>query len=448
MDWTSLDTWIVITGVLSAMSCALVGNFLVLRKMSMMGDAISHAVLPGLAIAFLISSSRGSITMFIGAAIAGLITALFTQWIHKFGKVEESAAMGVTFTALFAIGLILIVRGADKVDLDPGCVLYGAIELVPLDTITFLSLTLPRAVWILGSVMLINILFTLVLYKELRLTCFDPALATTLGINANVMHYVTMTLVAITTVASFESVGSILVIAMLIVPASAAHLLTNRYGLMLAMSMIFAAVSAVLGHISAITVPTWLGFADTSTAGMIAVVAGLLFTCTMFFAPHQGILSKVWHRLRLSLRIASEDILGKLYRLEESTSDQPTLAQSAVFPANKWISRLARADLARTRKITRENNTYRLTEQGRFLAMQLVRSHRLWETYVAKHFDLEVDHLHDSAERTEHYITQTMQQDMIEELSHVKTDPHGKKIPDQPSSEDSIVDPKQKGGQA
>ncbi len=435
MDWTTLDTWIVITGVLSAMSCALIGNFLVLRKMSMMGDAISHAVLPGLAVAFLISGSRGSITMFVGAAIAGLLTALFTQWIHKFGKVEESAAMGVTFTALFAIGLILIVRGADSIDLDPGCVLYGAIELVPLDMVTFLGFTCPQAVWILGCVLLINILFTLLLYKELRLTCFDPALATTLGINANVMHYVTMTLVAITTVASFESVGSILVIAMLIVPAAAAHLLTNRYGLMLALSMIFAATSAALGHISAITVPTWFGFADTSTAGMIAVVAGLLFSLVMLFAPHQGILSKIWHQLRLSLRIASEDILGKLYRLEEATSDQPTYTQAVAIPANKWINRLARMDLSRTRKITREQNAYRLTEQGRNVARQLVRSHRLWESYVAKHFDLNVDHLHDSAERTEHYITQTMQQEMIEELRHVQTDPHGKKIPNQQSDE-------------
>ncbi len=433
MNWSTLDTWIVITGILSSMSCALIGNFLVLRKMSMMGDAISHAILPGLAVAFLVSGSRGSVTMFVGAAIAGLLTALFTQWIHKFGKVEESAAMGVTFTALFAIGLILIVRGADKVDLDPGCVLFGAIELVPLDMITLLQLSLPRAVWILGSVLLINLLFTLLLYKELRLTCFDPALATTLGINAHVMHYVTMTLVAITTVASFESVGSILVIAMLIVPASCAHLLTNRYGVMLAVSMIVAAASAVLGHISAITVPTWFGFADTNTAGMMAVISGLIFTGAMLFASHQGILSKVFHRFQLSLRIACEDILGKLYRMEETTSIQPTQQYAVVMPAGKWMHRLAHANLVRAGKVLYENNTYHLTDHGRWQAKKLVRSHRLWETYVAKHFDLELDHLHESAERIEHFISQPMQQAMIEELHHVQTDPHGQKIPDEPS---------------
>ena len=126
-----LDGWIVVAGMLCAMSCALLGNFLVLRRMSMMGDAISHAVLPGLAVAFLITGTRDSLPMFIGAAVVGVLTAVFTQWVNRFGKVEESASMGVVFTALFAIGLILIVRAADSVDLDPGCVLYGTISIAP-----------------------------------------------------------------------------------------------------------------------------------------------------------------------------------------------------------------------------------------------------------------------------------------------------------------------------
>ena len=141
-----LDGWIVAAGILCAMSCALLGNFLVLRRMSMMGDAISHAVLPGLAIAFLVTNSRESLPMFIGAAIVGVLTALFTQWINRFGRVEESASMGVVFTSLFAIGLILIVRAADHVDLDPGCVLYGAIEMVPLDIRNVFGFEIPRAV--------------------------------------------------------------------------------------------------------------------------------------------------------------------------------------------------------------------------------------------------------------------------------------------------------------
>ena len=124
MDWYAIDTWIVIVGMLAAVSCALLGNFLVLRQMSMMGDAISHAVLPGLAVAFLITGARASLAMFVGAAVVGVLTAVFTQWISRFGKVDQGASMGIVFTTLFALGLILIVRAADHVDLDAGCVLY------------------------------------------------------------------------------------------------------------------------------------------------------------------------------------------------------------------------------------------------------------------------------------------------------------------------------------
>ena len=124
MNWTSFDSWIVVTGALCAMACALPGCFLVLRKMSMMGDAISHAVLPGLATAFIVTGSRASLTMFLGAAIVGVLTAVFTQWISRFGNVDRGAAMGIVFTTLFALGLVLIRSAADHVDLDPGCVLY------------------------------------------------------------------------------------------------------------------------------------------------------------------------------------------------------------------------------------------------------------------------------------------------------------------------------------
>ncbi len=287
-----LDFWIILIAMLAGLCCALLGNFLVLRKMSMMGDAISHAVLPGLAVAYLITESRSSFTMFIGAAVVGVLTALFIQWVHSFGKVNEGAAMGVVFTTLFALGLILIVHAPESMDLDPGCVLYGSLELAPLDQVQFLGLQAPRAAWVLAGVLALNTLCVLLLYKEFNISSFDPALATTLGINARLMHYLLTTLVAITTVASFEAIGSILVIAMLIVPAAAAHLLTQRLGVMILLSLIIAAISAVLGHIAAITVPTWFGFRDTNTAGMMATVAGLLFVLAMVFAPRQGMIAR------------------------------------------------------------------------------------------------------------------------------------------------------------
>ncbi|TVP80056.1 MAG: metal ABC transporter permease, partial [Puniceicoccaceae bacterium] len=206
MYWYAIDTWIVIVGALAAIACALLGNFLVLRKMSMMGDAISHAVLPGLAIAFIITGARASLTMFIGAAVVGLLTAVFTQWISRFGKVDEGASMGIVFTSLFALGLLLIVQAADHVDLDPSCVLYGAIELTPLDVvwqteIFGIAVDVPRAALILGGVTLLNLGFVVGFFKELRISSFDPELATTMGIRSNRMHYLLMALVAMTTVA-------------------------------------------------------------------------------------------------------------------------------------------------------------------------------------------------------------------------------------------------------
>ena len=183
MEWTILDFWIVSAGMLASVSCALLGNFLVLKRMSMMGDAISHSVLPGLAIAFLLTSSKASFSMFIGAAVLGVITSILTQWIHKHGNVEQGASMGVVFTILFSIGLVLIVQAADSVDLDPSCVLYGAVEYIALDMIPFLGLEIPRAIVALTAVLLLNSCFVLLFFKELRITTFDSQYATSLGFN-------------------------------------------------------------------------------------------------------------------------------------------------------------------------------------------------------------------------------------------------------------------------
>jgi manganese/zinc/iron transport system permease protein len=296
-EW-SLDGWIIVAGVLCAAASALVGSFLVLRRMSMMGDAISHAVLPGLAVAFLITESRASIPMFVGAAVVGVLTALFTEWVRGFGKVDEGASMGVVFTSLFAGGLLLVVQAADHVDLDPGCVLYGAIELTPLDTVRVWGHEVPRVVLTLGAVFLLNLVSVLTLYKEFKISSFDPGLATTLGINARVIHYLLMTLVAITAVASFESVGNILVVAMLIVPAATAYLLTDRLSLMIFLAVVFGSLSAVLGHVGAIVVPAAFGYGSTNTAGMMALVSGLLLCAAILCGPRYGLIARLLARRR------------------------------------------------------------------------------------------------------------------------------------------------------
>jgi len=432
-SWTPLDTWIIVAAMLAAAACALLGNFLLLRRMSMMGDAISHAVLPGLAAAFLLTGTRSSAAMFIGAAVVGIATALFTQWIHRLGRVDEGASMGVVFTALFAVGLIMIVRAADAVDLDPGCVLYGAIELVPLDTTTVVGITVPRAVVNLAAAFLINLLIVILLFKEFRISSFDPALAETLGISARFMHYLLMTLVAVTTVAAFESVGSILVIAMLIVPPAAAHLLTDRLSVMVLLSLLIAALSAGLGHVAAITVPPLFGFPDTGTAGMMAVAAGGFFFIALFVAPRRGIISKTYHRLLLSIRILREDVLGLLYRMEEAgltgqADTVPALLRTATG-SNRITGWVAILSLRRSGRVTCSRDSYTLTPQGRADARKLVRSHRLWESYLMKHFRLPADHVHTPAGRVEHYLTGNMGDAIAEDLHGVRQDPHGRPIP-------------------
>jgi manganese/zinc/iron transport system permease protein len=312
MNWTSFDTWIVVVGAVTAVACALPGCFLVLRRMSMMGDAISHAVLPGIAIGFFVTQSRASLPMFIGAAVTGILTATFTQWVSRFGRVDRGAAMGIVFTTFFAIGLIMIVRAADHVDIDPGCVLYGAMELTPLDTRKVAGFEAPRAFLTIGTVMLINLAVIVALFKEFRLSSFDSSLADTLGFSSNFLHYLLMTLVAITTVAAFEAVGSIIVIAMLIVPPGTALLLTRRLIPMLWIASVVGILSALLGHFSAITVPDWFGFDDTNTSGMMAMASGFFFTLAWLFSPTEGLVTR-WLRRRGGK--------GDLEELPETASD-------------------------------------------------------------------------------------------------------------------------------
>ena len=277
------------------MACALPGTFLLLRRMSMMGDAISHAVLPGLAIAFLISGSRTNIWMFLGAAIAGVLTALFSQWITRFGKVERGAAMGIVFTTLFAIGLVLIRTAADHVDLDAGCVLYGALEYTPLNMVTIFEneislFAVPRAALVIGATLLFNALIITLFYKEFKLAAFDSGLAQTQGFRPQFMHYLLMTMVAVTTVAAFEAVGSIIVIAMLIVPPATAFLLTRKLPSLIIVSLIVAVLSAILGQIAS-HLPPLLGLPDTTSSGMMATTAGFLFLLAWLFGP-EGLIKK------------------------------------------------------------------------------------------------------------------------------------------------------------
>ncbi|HRX83093.1 MAG TPA: metal ABC transporter permease, partial [Pirellulaceae bacterium] len=395
------------------------------RRQSMMGDALAHTTLPGIVVAFLIAhwleqsgwissatyDSWRHAAMFIGALLIGVLSAVLTEWVQKLGRVEASAALGVVFTTLFAIGLLLIRLKADQVHIDPDCVLYGIIETTVMDTVP--NTNIPRAAVVNGLVLLANSLLVVVFFKELRISAFDSAISTTMGINANVMHYALMAVTAATLVSAFESVGSILVIAMLIAPAATAHLLTDRLDYLIGISLAVAACSAFLGHLMAITLPsvifTPLGYpevVDTNTAGMMAVAAGCLFVTAALFGPRYGVVSKLLDQARLTRSIVAEDVLGLLYRLEEE-SGVGSLAinqLTAMIGTTTWPTYLALRGLAASGDVTVRGSVYELTDSGREKAKHLVRAHRLWESYMAKHFDLPADHLHESAALVEHFL--------------------------------------------
>lgn len=266
-------------GLLASVACALIGSFLVLRRMSLMGDAISHAVLPGIVAAFLFAGSLQAMPVFIGAAVVGVLTALLSQIIHRYGRLETGASMGVVFTILFAIGIVMLEQTrSSSVHLDAECVLYGAMENVLWTSAPasfeelFTAKTwsdFPRPVATLAVVVLVNLAFIVLLFKELRISTFDPGMASAQGINPHLMHYLLMTLVAITIIAAFEAVGSILVVAMLIVPGLIAHMFTNRLGSLLVVASLVAIVAALGGYASAVAV-------DANAAGMIGVALGAL----------------------------------------------------------------------------------------------------------------------------------------------------------------------------
>ena len=288
--------WIMLMGFLVATACGLVGNYLILRRMALVGDAISHSVLPGLVVAFLLAGTRHSTVMFLGALVAGLLTTILIELIHKKSRVKQDAAIGITFSSLFALGVILVSQYASKVDLDQECVLYGEIGNISLD-LPYARIGPfvlgPPALVRMGVVTFVVAALILIFYKELLVSSFDPGLAFSLGINATVVHYSLMSVLSVVAVSAFESVGAILVIAMLILPGATASLLSQRFPLVLGLSVVHAVLSSVLGlHLA-----LWL---ECSIAGATVVMGGVLFCLAWVLSPTHGLLSN-WLRAKAAV---------------------------------------------------------------------------------------------------------------------------------------------------
>lgn len=282
---------IVLTAGLVATACSLLGPFLIVRRVALLGDAVSHAVLPGIVVAFLIFQTRAPLAMIIGAAVFAVLCVLGIDALRSTGLVADDAAIGLVFPALFALGVLGIHRWADQLHLDLDSTIYGEIAFSPFLTMQLGDLTLARSVVIMGAVALVNLVLVTMFWKELKVTSFDPDFARTIRISPRLVARVLLVAVAVTAVTAFESVGAILVVALLVVPAATAYLLTDRLVVMVAISVVIGWVSAVAGHWGAVQI-------DASIAGAMGLCAAALFVLALFGSPRHGLIARTVRRSR------------------------------------------------------------------------------------------------------------------------------------------------------
>jgi manganese/zinc/iron transport system permease protein len=412
--WTyGLETYwpIVVQGMLVSVALGLVGCFLVVRGTSLLGDALSHSVLPGIVIGFLIGGSLHSPWILIGATVVGLLAAVLVESVHTNSRVKEDASLGIIFTTLFAVGVVMINLYAGQADLDPGCVLYGNIE----------SFVIDRGGMIPMSIILAGILVGLLLfYRHLLVSTFDPSLAVSLGIPATFVHYALMAVLSLTVVASFESVGAILAVALLIMPGATARLWVDRMPTMLLFAALHGIVATLAGY--------WLSHQavlNTSASGAISVAGFGLFLVSWLVAPRAGLVTQWLTRRRLRRTVALENLIKTIEELGQGAPVRvEAVASELRLPTRAFESTLNRATGAGW--IKRLNGQVELTDVGRERSRQLARAHVLWEQFLQSEVGLPPDHVHDAAEWIEHHLDEDEVKRLDEMLSASSPSPSGR----------------------
>ena len=297
---------------LVAIACAIPGTFLVLRKMAMISDAISHSILPGIVIGFFITHDLNSPLLILLAAFTGIITVVLVEYIQKTGLVKEDTAIGLVFPALFSIGVILIAKNANDVHLDVDAVLLGELAFAPFDRLIVSGMDIgPKSLWIISTILIITVVLLIAFFKELKVSTFDKGLAASLGFSPAIMHYGLMSVSSVTTVGAFDAVGAILVVALMIAPAATAYLLTTDLKKMLLLAIGFGVLSAISGYWFA----HWL---DASIAGSITTMLGLLFLLVYLFAPNKGVIAVMYREKQQRTEVS---LLTFLLHLKNHTEE-------------------------------------------------------------------------------------------------------------------------------
>jgi manganese/zinc/iron transport system permease protein len=294
---TSAQFEIQLIASIVAVACAIPGTFLVLRKMAMISDAISHSILPGIVLGFFLTQDLNSPWLILLAAATGVLTVVLVEKIQNTKLVKEDTAIGLVFPALFSIGVILIAKFANDVHLDIDAVLLGELAFTPFDRIYYGEMDLgPKSLWVIGVILITTLLLLLAFFKELKLSTFDASLATSLGFSPVILHYGLMSVASITTVGAFDAVGAILVVAFMIAPAATAYLLTTDLKKMIALAATFGVFSAVSGY--------WVAhFLDASIAGSITTMLGILFLIVYLFAPSKGLIAVLYREKQQRIEV-------------------------------------------------------------------------------------------------------------------------------------------------
>lgn len=399
-----------VASITIGISCGLIGTYIMLRRMSLIGDALAHAVLPGVVVSFMVAG-KSEIGLFLGAVISGILTVLLIGFINRNSKIKEDTSIGIIFTGAFALG-ILLVSQLKQVHIDLSSYLFGDVLGVSSGDIT-LSLI------IMAVIVVCIVLF----YKQLLLSSFDPTMAMTIGISTTFIHYMLMTLLSMSIVAGLQSVGVILIIAMLITPPATAYLLSDSLKKILILSALFGVLSSVIG--------LYLSYHFNFASGAsIVLVAVALFMIAFLFSPKDGVVTRLFRRRESTRLVLIEDVIKLSYRFENEGDKTQLVDKIAneLGVSNGKVESAIRT-LIEKQLIEGTNGKYRLTEEGKKYALRLIRTHRLWETYITKEKVTGMEHIHPEAEKLEHVLPEELVDEIDEELGFPEKDPHGSEIP-------------------
>ncbi len=355
--------------VVTAIAAAVPGSYLVLRRMSLIADAVSHSILPGIVVVFFLVHDLSSPLLLVGAAVTGVLTVALIEALRRTRLVHEDAAIGLVFPALFSIGVIMISRWASGVHLDTDVVLLGELAYAPFDRLMIGGRDLgPQGLWTMSAILLLNLIVFAVAAKEIRMTALDSGLAAVLGFAPTMVHYVVMGLVSITAVGAFNVVGSILVLSLMVAPPATAVLICDRFERVVLSAGVIAALSAIAGY--------WLAHVlDGSIAGAMAVTSGSVFVVTLLLAPRRGVVARIRQRSVQRRSFAAQMLVVHLVH-HEATPAEERETRSATLHAHlgwkrEWLREVVRWACDEG-LVTCDTERVHLTDQGRQLAQRLL----------------------------------------------------------------------------